>query len=158
VFEAPNYKTKAIDVFPGAELLSALIAFGNAALDRAGLGKDRTISDASDSEFAVEGVEAFELDFASPGSYRIKMRGRPPVLLAAGALVACLGAGFELGEMRTVQIENSSPIPADLTEDTRNLVEQIVEETEMPQIRELMGLERRARAKVGLRSKPKAHR
>jgi hypothetical protein len=159
VFEAPNYHKKALDIFPGAELLSAILAYANASLDKKvpTLG-DLTVSNASDSAFAEEGVEAFELDFASPGSYRIKTRGRPSVLLAVGALVACMGVGFSVGEMRAVQVVNSSPIPTDMTTATRDLVEQIVEGTGMPQIRELIGLERRAREKVGLRSKPRAHR
>jgi hypothetical protein len=111
VFDAPNYQKKALDIFPGAELLSAIIAYGNAALDDdASAVRDMTVSEASDSAFAEEGVEAFELDFTSPGSYRIKTRGRPSVLLAVGALVACISIGFSLGEMRAVQVVNSSPI------------------------------------------------
>jgi hypothetical protein len=82
VFDAPNYQQKPLGIFPGAELLSAIIAYGNAVSAGDAIG-DLTVSDASDLAFAEEGVEAFEVDFASPGTYRVKMRGHTSVLLNA---------------------------------------------------------------------------
>lgn len=153
VFDAPNYQTKALDVFPGAEFLSAVIAYGNALVDHNVTAvREMTLGDASDSPFAEEGIEAFELDFASPGSYRVKMRGRSPVLLAAGALLA----GFAIGDMRAMQVTNSGPIPVDMTAATQQLADQIVTEIGADKINQLSELHRRARDKVGFQSKARA--
>jgi hypothetical protein len=158
LFEAPEYKQKPLDIFPGAELIAAILAYGNTIVDQNLVATGQmSVSAASISAFAEEGVEAFEVDFASPGFYRIKMRGRTTVLLAAVAIVACLRADF-FTEMGAVQVENPTPIPIDLAGATRDLVEQIVEETGLPKIRDLADLERQAHAKVGLQSRARARR
>jgi hypothetical protein len=157
VFDAPDYQNKALDIFPGAELLSAIIGYGNAV----SLGNsivDLPISDASDSDFAVQGVEVFEVDFGSPGTYRVKMRGHTPVLLMAGALIATLAAGFTIGEMKPIQVTNTTPIPVDIMTATRDLAERVIDSTGVEKLRELGSLERRARERIGFHGKPRATR
>jgi hypothetical protein len=154
-----------LDVFPGAQLISAGIAYGNALVDnsRAELrgiatAKEMTVADASDSIFAEKGIEAFELDFASPGSYRVKARGRTHVLLAVAALVACMAAGYTVGDMKAMQVTNSGPIPVDMTEATKRLADQVVTEVGADQINQMIQLHRRAREKVGFQLKARVQR
>lgn len=165
VFDAPDYHQRALDVFPGAQLISAGIAYGNALVDnsRAELrgiatAKEMTVADASDSIFAEKGIEAFELDFASPGSYRVKARGRTHVLLAVAALVACMAAGYTVGDMKAMQVTNSGPIPVDMTEATKRLADQVVTEVGADQINQMIQLHRRAREKVGFQLKARVQR
>jgi len=157
VFDAPNYQQKPLDIFPGAELLSAIIAYGNA-ISKGYVARDLTISDASDSAFAEEGLEAFEIDFASPGTYRVKMRGHTPVLLMAGALAAALAAGFTIGEMSGMRVVNSTSIPPDMTAAARDLAERVIDATGVEKLREVGSLERRARERIGFHGKPRATR
>lgn len=159
LFDAPDYQQRALDIFPGAELISAGIAYGNALLDHNELiVTTMSVGEASDSIFAEKGIEAFELDFASPGSYRVKARGRTPVLMTVVALLACMAAGYSLGDMRAMQVVNSSPIPVDMTEATQELANQILTELGADKINQMVELHRRARERVGFRLRAREQR
>lgn len=159
VFDAPGYQQKARDIFPRAELISAVIAYGNALADEdLSQAISMSVGEASDSAFAEEGIEAFELDFASPGSYRVKARGRTPVLLMVVALLASMAGGFTVGDMGAVQVENSSPVPDDMTEATQQLADQVVNEIGADKLGQMIELHRRAREKVGFQMKARVHR
>lgn len=159
VFDAPLYKQRPRDIFPGAELLSALLALGNLAHDSVKLiNPFENAGSAADSEYAERGVEIFEINFASPGEYRIKMRSRAAVLLAAVTFVACAAAGFAISEMKDVEIVDHTPLPPDLAQETADIVEQITQGIPFDRIQELAILERRAQEKVGFRQKARARR
>jgi hypothetical protein len=159
VFDAPEYVQKPMDIFPGAQLLSASLAYANMIYD----GDHRStramsISEASFSGFADEGVEVFEVDFSSPGFYRIKIHSRTAVLLAVAAMTACLSADLSHTELSTIRIENAEPLPIDMTEATRILVDQVVAEIGLEKVRDLSHLQQQARAKIGFRTKARAYR
>jgi hypothetical protein len=159
VFDAPSYEQKPMDIFPGAQLLSAVLAYGNMIYDGDhASAQTMSVSEASFSIFAEKGVEIFEVDFASPGVYRIKTYGRTVALLAAAAMTACLSADLSRTEIRAVQVENATPLSFDMTEATRQLVDQIAEEIGSEKVRELSHLQQQARDKIGFQPKARAHR
>ncbi|MBK1842426.1 hypothetical protein JHL17_34030 [Azospirillum sp. YIM B02556] len=151
-FAGESYDDRPYAPVPGLTLLSALLSSTNAVLNgQAEEIAELDVPELADHQLASEDVINFEINFASPGGFRVWVTNAV-LALSLSALVSATGANISYAEALEAQITNSQaaddPCVVAVQESYRGVMEQLG----IDRYNEMCRLNQNAQKSVGLKS------
>ena len=152
-FSGEQYDDKPYAPVPGLTLISALLCSVNAVLSgQSDIIENLSIDELADHPLSGNDVENFEINFASPGGYRVWAQ-RAVLALALSALVAATGANISYAEAIEAQVVNSkSDSDDDCNLPVQDTYRAVMEQLGLDRYNELCQLNERSKRAVGLKS------